>query len=424
MKRLRYLATLNPPVGRLGRDNAGDSISFLPLDRVWADDRFDPSEVIEFSGDVQSYNPVAEGDLLIPKVSPTFAHGRTAIARNLEGGRALATSEVFVLRANDPNTACFLQYRLRATDFLSEGRASWSGVAGLKRISADFLRDVRIDSAAWAHQRAIADFLDRECARIDELRDELVRLDAAMASSESDLAARLVGASSSVQLRYRLTGITQGWSPECEAREADAGEWGVLKVGAVNYRRFRPLEHKRLPDGLDPRPSVEVKLGDLLMSRANTKELVGSVAVVDDLAGRRLMMSDKHYRLTCSVDLLPSFAALVLQDRAVRDQIEVAATGASSSMQNISQELVRSLVIPDLSPSEQQTVVDRAGRMIAHQRVALAELEELDKALLEYRDVLITEAVTGKLDVSATSDQRMVDSLAAVAEGEQPEVLS
>jgi hypothetical protein len=44
--------------------------------------------------------------------------------------------------------------------------------------------------------------------------------------------------------------------------------------------------------------------------------------------------------------------------------------------------------------------------------------------LAEYRDALITEAVTGKLDVTRLSDSQVDESAQAAMEGERPEVLS
>jgi type I restriction enzyme S subunit len=422
--RLRHVAKVNPPVDGLGRADAGTDVSFIPLEGVWADNRFDPSRIVQFDGETASYNPVAEGDLLVPKVSPTFAHGRTCVASGLANGRALATSEVFVVRPNNPDATAFLKYRLLARDFLSEGRASWTGVAGLKRISADFLRDVRLDPEAWVRRVDIANFLDVECPRIAELTAELERMDRSLKASESDIVAAMLNGFVEVPLRFRLARIDQGWSPECEARLAEAEEWGVLKAGCVNHGQFRPLEHKRLPNELIPRLSAEVRVGDVLMSRANTRDLVGSVARVDDLDGRRLLMSDKHYRLHLTSNLDPKFAASVLNSRRVRDQIETATAGASSSMQNISLDVVRRLRIPDVPVDEQTRIVGRMESLRAKTDAATAEAQALTEALAEYRDALITEAVTGTLDVTKLGASRMAESLAAVCEGERPEVLS
>ena len=59
-------------------------------------------------------------------------------------------------------------------------------------------------------------------------------------------------------------------------------------------------------------------------------------------------------------------------------------------------------------------------------RVAVfeAEIEALRRNLAEYRDSLITEAVTGHLDVTRLSEAQMDESLDAVRHGERPEVLA
>jgi type I restriction enzyme S subunit len=82
------------------------------------------------------------------------------------------------------------------------------------------------------------------------------------------------------RLKFCLRGIEQGWSPACENRPAELHEWGVLKVGCVNGTAFNPDEQKALPPDLEPIPELEIKPGDVLMSRANTRELLGSASVV------------------------------------------------------------------------------------------------------------------------------------------------
>lgn len=275
-----------------------------------------------------------------------------------------------------------------------------------------------------ALQAETAAFLDRECAGIEELSAELSSFARSLRDGRQEMAGRELRNLATVPLRYRLRGIDQGWSPECENAPANAGEWGVLKVGCVNYGCFRASEHKRLPSSLEPRRAAEAKVGDLLVSRANTRELVGSAAVIDDLTDRRLMLSDKLYRLRTTADLVPEFAALALNSGDVRRQVEADTSGASSSMQNISQDLVRRLRMPDCSVKDQLAILARYGEMSGRVDAAVRECDATRRTLANYRDALITEAVTGQLDVRAMSESRMDESLAAVREGEKPEVLA
>ena len=53
-----------------------------------------------------------------------------------------------------------------------------------------------------------------------------------------------------------------------------------------------------------------------------------------------------------------------------------------------------------------------------------AELLRGDYKRADYGNALITEAVTGKLDVTRLSEQQMDESAHAAMEGEQPEVFS
>jgi len=77
------------------------------------------------------------------------------------------------------------------------------------------------------------------------------------------------------RLKHCITPIEQGWSPECDAQPAGETEWGVLKVGCVNKDSFAATQNKKLPESLQSDPSLEIRDGDILVSRANTRELLG-----------------------------------------------------------------------------------------------------------------------------------------------------
>lgn len=201
------------------------------------------------------------------------------------------------------------------------------------------------------------------------------------------------------ELRHNLFRIEQGWSPMCESREADPGEWGVLKVGCVNYGHFRESENKALPVQEQPVPALEVRAGDVLISRANTRELVGSAAYVRHTRPR-LLLCDKLFRLRTTPSTNSEFLVLLLQSSICRLQFERDATGASGSMQNIGQDSVRRLVFawPDLTA--QKDIVDHVASGSAHIDQLKMNLGRQIETLREYRQALISAAVTGKLDVT------------------------
>lgn len=200
-----------------------------------------------------------------------------------------------------------------------------------------------------------------------------------------------------VRLRRVVSHIEQGWSPSCEAREVEGDEWGVLKVGCVNGYVFNEGEHKALPPELDPRPALRVHAGDVLMSRANTKELLGSAALVESI-NARLMLSDKTYRLHLKPGCEPRFFIYAMASSPVRYQFERDSSGASNSMQNISQESLREfgMLLPPLD--EQRAIADFLDRKTAAIDAAIDKKTALLDRLAEQRASVINRAVTRGLD--------------------------
>jgi len=202
------------------------------------------------------------------------------------------------------------------------------------------------------------------------------------------------------RLRFSLRSIEQGWSPQCEARQIeDDNEWGVLKVGCVNGNSFDDSEHKTLPANLDPVPQYEIKVGDVLMSRANTRELLGSAAYVHAVRPH-LLLCDKLYRIRPnSEDVDARYLVLAFRSHMCRFQFERAADGASGSMKNIGQETIKNTWIPFPPIAEQRAIVVKLSQSTERLDVLVSNITRSISMLREYRSALISSAVTGKLDV-------------------------
>lgn len=201
------------------------------------------------------------------------------------------------------------------------------------------------------------------------------------------------------KLKYSLVSIEQGWSPECENRPANENEWGVLKIGCVNGIDFDPNENKTLPAGVAPVNQYALKKGDVLLSRGNTRELVGSAAlVVQDYP--KLLLCDLLYRLRFDQrKCLPDFAALFLRTSIIRKRIEIEATGSSSTMQKITQGTIKNFPLALPPVDEQQAIVESLKRQTAKLELLVKKVQEQIILSKEHRAALISAAVTGKIDV-------------------------
>lgn len=81
--------------------------------------------------------------------------------------------------------------------------------------------------------------------------------------------------------------LAQGWSPDCPAEAALAHEWGVLKTTAVVWSGYQDHENKRLPEGMKPRPHLQVEVGDILITRAGPSSRVPALSDALFIIARR-----------------------------------------------------------------------------------------------------------------------------------------
>lgn len=155
-----------------------------------------------------------------------------------------------------------------------------------------------------------------------------------------------------------LARIESGVSPKAMDRPARPDEYGVLKVSAVTWDDFRPEENKALFPEFDTSEIRVVNAGDLLLSRANTAELLASpVLVPRDY--HNLILSDKTLRLVPRADVADTrFLLYALRQPQARQYFLSHATGTSGSMRNVSQETIRNCPIPLPPLPEQKRIAD------------------------------------------------------------------
>jgi type I restriction enzyme S subunit len=289
---------------------------------------------------------------------------------------------------------------------------------GLLNVGVEDFFDLPLKLPPLSEQQRIAEIFDAFDMQIQRLHSEALKLgslsdsvlDAKLrvalqvleGTEVSNMAERIgetAGCFRFVVLGSLLASIDAGHSPDLEDKPAGAGQWGVLKVSAVGREGFRPLENKRVEAGDLVDASLEVRQGDLLMTRANTPELVGLSCVVGEVRPG-LMLSDKTLRLNlaCREDD-PHFLNALLRQSALRRQIEVAATGTSSSMKNISQESIRRLVVPWVDPSMQATILAPVVAIREKRNRLKCEVVKLKSA----RKALMNDLLAGQVRISTAS---------------------
>lgn len=173
VKRLRFIAQLNPSKGETTELDRETEVSFLPMEAI-GDDGSINLERTRPIGEVETgYTYFREGDVTIAKITPCFENGKGAVMRGLFGGIGFGTTELIVARAKPfEATSNYLHWLFISTWFRKHGEASMYGAGGQKRVPDDFVRDFTIVFPAISEQQTIAAFLDRETAKLDTLTAE------------------------------------------------------------------------------------------------------------------------------------------------------------------------------------------------------------------------------------------------------------
>ncbi|QJD57611.1 restriction endonuclease subunit S [Pseudomonas sp. gcc21] len=169
-----------------------------------------------------------------------------------------------------------------------------------------------------------------------------------------------------VSLADITLGMDSGWSPACEPTPSPSDSvWGVLKTTAVQVMQYLDGENKELPSHLEPRPDAEVKIGDILFTRAGPTNRVGISCLVERTRPR-LMISDKIIRFhPVEVGAFGRYIALCLNTGGTAMYLELAKSGMAASQVNISQEKLKRAPIPFPPLPEQHRIVAKVEQLMA-----------------------------------------------------------
>lgn len=221
----------------------------------------------------------------------------------------------------------------------------------------------------------------------------------------------------SLSLGDLIHGFEAGRNLRAEGHPAADGEFGVLKISAVTWGDFRPQENKALLPEDEPRPHETVRRNDLLITRANTSDLVGAVVLVER-DHPRLMLPDKILRLRLKTELVePRFALQALRTRPVRDHFESNATGTSDSMRNLAQPKIAAAPVALAPLPEQRRIVTQVEALLEQVKRAKGRLDRVPLILKRFRQAVLAAACSGELTREWRETSDRPSSASALIEG-------
>lgn len=272
-----------------------------------------------------------------------------------------------------------------------------------------------------SEQKAISDYLDIECGKIDHLIKTIGREIELHKESKLNVITNTVllgdpaGINSQktinmwktqvsadryvIRLKYLIRSIIGGVSVNAEQVPADCDEIGVLKTSCVSQNIFLPKENKRVIQDELKRVKCSVKENTVIVSRMNTPELVGAAGFVERDYDN-LFLPDRLWEVSFDTDrILPKFAWYFLISKYAKNYYTSLSTGTSGSMQNISKGQFENILIPLPTMEEQRRLIQILDFECVKYDAAIEKANHQIDLLKEYKQSLITEVVTGKRKV-------------------------
>lgn len=380
--------------------------------------------------DLSSYKQCRAGDLVVNRMRAF--QGALGVAP-CDG---LVSPDYLVLRAHPTVSSAYVAYFLRSSWGIGEMTSRIRGIGGVEsgvtrtpRINLDDLKNIAIPVPALAVQRSIVEFLDRESALIEELTGEIDRATAVADEELTGFFAALLAdlTPTLVPLRRMIRSIADGpfGSALASAHYTDLEEVRVVRLGNIGRGEFREASRAFVSSDyaeshlrehyLSPGDVVIAGLGD-------QNQPLGRACVVPEIIGIAIHKADCYRVVVDSGRCRPEYLALALSFGPATQVAPLLSRGSTRSRLNTV--VARDLPVPLLDLDAQQRVSEEFGRRRRRVQQLTASYRSLVAALSEYRGALVTEAVTGEIDISKLSESLMAGSIAAVYPSEPPEVLA
>ena len=259
---------------------------------------------------------------------------------------------------------------------------------GVPNLHLKNIRETPIKIYDLETQKAIVEKLDKVCELISLRKHQLEKLDELVKARFVEMFGEISDNSMNwdcFTIGKLISTIESGWSGNGKQREKHADEIAVLKVSAVTKGYFIPTECKVLDDQHNIKKYVYPQKGDILFSRANTKEMVGATVLIKkDYPD--LILPDKLWKIRFCTDVNPIYMKHVLSTTTVRNAFSAASTGTSGSMYNVSMEKFKGVIIPVPPLSVQNefaAFVERVDQQKQTVQQSLEKLELMKKALMQ-----------------------------------------
>ena len=369
------------------------------------------------SDDLSGYQLVTEGSLVTNKMKAW--QGSIAISRY----RGIVSPAYYVYEPLSAECDQFLHYLLRSEPYIAlYGRISKGVRVNQWDLEHEALRNVPVMLPRLDTQKAIADFLDRETARIDQLIEKKQRLVTVVMERKADFILSAVTRGLDTNTQFAPSGLD--WAPELPSHwkptrlkhlgqaiigltyspeDLTSEGQGMPVLRANNIQDGRLVSSGLVFVSKEVSKKLTLRDGDILIcSRNGSRNLIGKNArVSDEFSGMTFGAFNTVFRSKYS-----DFIYWALQSPIFSFQ---AGAYLTSTINQLTVTTLGNLVVPLPPREEQEAICTHIEDKIPTFDGILDQVRTSIDRLKEFRATLITAAVTGQIDVATWGKQGQTD---------------
>lgn len=350
--------------------------------------------------DIRGYRLAYPGDIVLNSMNVVI--GSVGLSQYYG-----AVSPVYCMLYVRNNT----KYNVRYYNYVFQDKIFQGGLNGLgngileirMRIPMSKLKYVCVPVPPRDEQDQIVRYLDWQVSKINRLiaaKRKEIDLTREYLSVKIEDAFNSVIGTSSVMLplgRY-IRKIESGTSVNSIMGSANAGAPGVLSTSCVYGNCFNASQNKQVAPIDYERVSCPVRKDTVIVSRMNTPSLVGACGYSDKDIDN-VFLPDRLWQVYFNDTLMPEFVWRYLSRQSVQSWFATIATGSSNTMKNITKLQFKTVLIPNIDLEKQKRVTEIIRKIMDKRNTSCQLYEKTISNLQDLRTRLISDVVTGQMDV-------------------------
>lgn len=383
-------------------------VGYAPMDKVRSDMLTPLSIPIKNLTTGLTY--FEEGDVVMAKVTPCFENGNVAIVPKMVHYCGYGSSELFVYRCNEEKLEPrILLYYLLSAGFVNAGVSSMTGTGGLKRVSPTFARNVRIPLAPLAEQRAIVSYLDGKVGQIDSYVAKQTQQIELLKELKQAVIANAVtkGIGTNPNAKRKQSGVNWlGEIPE-HWEVSKLRKHFIPRIQKVSDKDFAPLSVTK--DGILPQLDTAcktdngenrklVRKGDYVVNSRSDRKGSGGISPFD---GSVSLINIVIY----PIDGEQEYYHYLFRCNNFVEEFYRNGRGIVADLWTTRYQEMKNIEIPIPPLSEQRAIVSYIEAKTASINKLIDAYEQQVERVKEYKQRLISDAVTGKMNVTDEQTQ-------------------